>query len=87
MMMTDGAVEKGGTGITTGIMTETTIVAGTTGGGEAVTALITMTGDGDAIATTDIVGIAGTIAGNDQRIRLVKNQATRFNRVAFLLLE
>jgi hypothetical protein len=87
MMMTDGAVETDdGIGITTGIMTETMIVTGTIGGGEVVTATIATTGDGEtiAIATTDIIGIVGTIAGNDQRIQLVKNQATRFNRVAFL---
>jgi hypothetical protein len=87
MMMTEGDVETDdGIGITTGITIEIMTVTGTTGGGEVVTAMIATTGGGEtiAIATTDIIGIVGTIAGNDQRIRLVKNQATRLNRVAFL---
>jgi hypothetical protein len=81
-MMTEGIVEKdGGIEITTGITTDV-IVTETIGGGEVVTALIMTTGDGETIATiaiTGIIGIAGTIAGNDQRIRSIKNQATRLN--------
>ena len=67
-MMTGGTIEKDdGTGITT--ETITVAVTGTeTGGGGGVTALITTTGGGDAIAITDIIGTA-TIAGNNRRIR------------------
>jgi hypothetical protein len=73
MMMTEGAGEKDGTEITTGITIEIMTVTGTIGGGEVVTALIATTGDGEtiAIAITDIIGIAGTIAGNEQRNRQV----------------
>jgi hypothetical protein len=54
-MMTEGTGEKdGGTGIVTETMTG--IVTGTGGGGVGVIALITTTGGGDAIVTTDIIG-------------------------------
>ena len=71
-MMTEGIVEKDeGTGIMTGIMTGavteimTETMTETIGGGMVVTALITTTGGGDAIAITDITGIA-EIAGSNQ---------------------
>jgi hypothetical protein len=95
-MMTEGIGETEGIGIiTTGIATETmavtmavtVTVTGTMGGGEVVTALITITGDGETIATiatTDIIGTVGTIAGSNQQTRHLYKKATRFNRVAFL---
>jgi hypothetical protein len=68
-MMTEGTGGKDvGIGITTGITTETMTVTETAGGGEAVTASITTTGGGDAIAITGIIGTVG-IAGNNQRTR------------------
>lgn len=90
--MTEGIGETEGIGIiTTGIATETMTVTmtvtGTMGGGEVVTALITITGDGETIATiatTDIIGTVGTIAGSNQQTRHLYKKATRFNRVAFL---
>lgn len=65
--MTDEVVEiDDGTGIMIGIMigTMTEIVTGTGDGGVGVTALITMTGGGDAIVITDITGIVGFAGTN-----------------------
>ena len=71
-MMTEGTGEKDdGIGITTETMTVSmTVTVTETGGvGGVVTALITTTGGGDAIAMTDIIGTVG-ITGTNRRNRM-----------------
>jgi len=66
-MMTGGTIEKDdGIGITTETITGAVTGTETTGGGMAVTAMIAMTGGGETIAITDIIGTA-TIAGKNRR--------------------